>query len=348
MIRVQNIYYMLAYAFQCLNEKDEREYSSEQFDFVADLFALILLKGIVKQIKRGLAKEYITHTDEIASPRGKIRMADTFNKLATQQKVTVCDIDEYLEDTYSNQILKAVMLLLLKSDAVRNGTKKRMKKALLFFQNVGEANLRHVNWNRFVFTRNNASYRMMMYVCRMIIDGMIIGENDNGQYKLKEFVDDQKMPKLYEKFILEYYRKHYPQFTVTQSQIEWNLDNDMTDLLPRMKSDIMIEYRGKTLIIDAKYYSSSLQTNTQYGNQTIHSHNLYQIYTYVKNKDRLSKKSVSGMLLYANAEGHNPDVEYMMDGNKISVKTLDLNCPFASVSKQLNRFADDWLQYIGG
>jgi hypothetical protein len=35
---------------------------------------------------------------------------------------------------------------------------------------------------------------------------------------------------------------------------------------------IDIEYRGKTLIIDAKYYSSSLQTNTQYGNQTIHSH----------------------------------------------------------------------------
>jgi 5-methylcytosine-specific restriction enzyme subunit McrC len=111
---------------------------------------------------------------------------------------------------------------------------------------------------------------------------------------------------------------------------------------------IDIEYRGKTLIIDAKYYSSSLQTNTQYGNQTIHSHNLYQIYTYVKNKDRLSNKSVSGMLLYANTEGQNPDVEYMMDGNKISVKTLDLNCPFASVSKQLNGLADDWLQYIGG
>jgi 5-methylcytosine-specific restriction enzyme subunit McrC len=54
------------------------------------------------------------------------------------------------------------------------------------------------------------------------------------------------------------------------------------------------------------------------------------------------------MLLYANTEGQNPDVEYMMDGNKISVKTLDLNCPFASVSKQLNGLADDWLQYIGG
>lgn len=68
----------------------------------------------------------------------------------------------------------------------------------------------------------------------------------------------------------------YPHFKVTQSQIEWNLDDDVRTLLPRMKSDIMIEYKKKTLIIDAKYYDSSLQTNLRYGNKTIHSDNLYK------------------------------------------------------------------------
>jgi len=139
----------------------------------------------------------------------------------------------------------------------------------------------------------------------------------------------------------------YPHFKVTQSQIEWNLDDDVRTLLPRMKSDIMIEYKKKTLIIDAKYYDSSLQTNLRYGNKTIHSDNLYQIYAYVKNKDRLSDKSVSGMLLYANTEGQNPDVDYMMDGNKISVKTLDLNCSFESVRNQLDGFVERWLAFIG-
>ena len=139
----------------------------------------------------------------------------------------------------------------------------------------------------------------------------------------------------------------YPHFKVTQSQIEWNLDDDVRTLLPRMKSDIMIEYKKKTLIIDAKYYDASLQTNLRYGNKTIHSDNLYQIYAYVKNKDRLSDKSVSGMLLYANTEGQNPDVDYMMDGNKISVKTLDLNCSFESVRNQLDGFVERWLAFIG-
>lgn len=347
MIRVQNIYYMLAYAFQCLNEKDEKYYSGERFDYAADLLALILANGVAKQIKKGLFKEYVTYSEELASPRGRIRLADTINKLAAQQKVTVCDVDEYIENTYSNQIIKTVILLLIKSDEVRNETKKKLKSLLPFFQRIEETDITHISWNRFSYNRNNSSYKMLMYICQLVINGMIMSDDDKNLYRLKEFVDDQEMHRLYEKFILEYYRKHYPKFKVSQSQIDWNLDNDVRMLLPKMRSDIMLEYNGKTLIIDAKYYDESLNTNTRYGNKTVHSHNLYQIYTYVKNKDKASDKSVSGMLLYANVEGKNPDVEYMMDGSKISVKTLDLNCAFDDVRKQLDNYVEDWLKYIG-
>lgn len=347
MIKVQNIYYMLAYAFHSLNEKDEKKYSDEKFEYAADLFAAILANGIAKQIKRGLAKDYITYQEEMASPKGRIRIADTINKFSVQQKVVVCDVDEYNENTYTNQILKAVILLLLKSPDVRQENKKKLRGLLLYFHDVGETDVKHIKWNLLTYTRYNSQYKMLMYICKLIIDGMIIGEEDEGIIKLREFIDDQQMHVLYEKFILEYYKRHYPQFKVTQSQIEWNLDDDMDFLLPRMRSDIMLGYQGKTLIIDAKFYDSSLQTNSRYGNQTIHSHNLYQIYAYVKNKDTRSDKSVSGMLLYANTEGENPDVDYMMDGSKISVKTLDLNCDFPDVQRQLNDYADNWLEFIG-
>ena len=49
------------------------------------------------------------------------------------------------------------------------------------------------------------------------------------------------------------------------------------------------------------------------------------------------------MLLYANTDGENPDKEYLMDGNKISVKTLDLNCEFAEVRRQLDDIIEIWL-----
>ena len=38
-----------------------------------------------------------------------------------------------------------------------------------------------------------------------------------------------------------------------------------------------------------------------------------------------------------------PNNEYMMSGNKIYVKTLDLSVNFSEISLQLNKIADDFL-----
>ena len=44
MIPIRNIYYMLSYAFQVLNEQGYRKIATEQFHNVADLCAAILIK----------------------------------------------------------------------------------------------------------------------------------------------------------------------------------------------------------------------------------------------------------------------------------------------------------------
>ena len=96
----------------------------------------------------------------------------------------------------------------------------------------------------------------------------------------------------------------------------------------------------KILIIDAKYYTSTMQT--QFNTNTIHSNNLYQIFTYVKNMDMNDKRLVSGMLLYAKTEEKiQPDQIYMMSGNKISVKTLDLNKEFNLIAAQLEKIVEE-------
>ena len=46
MIPVQNIYYMLAYAFQVLNENGYKDIAAEQFNNVRELCAAILTREI--------------------------------------------------------------------------------------------------------------------------------------------------------------------------------------------------------------------------------------------------------------------------------------------------------------
>ena len=344
MIPVQNIYYMLSYAFKVLNEQGYKSVETEQFHNVAELCAAILSKGVSLQLKRGLGKEFISETEELSSPRGKLNISESIKVQSMQRKRLVCTYDEFSTNSYMNRIIKTTMLILLKSKmtAVR---KKELRKLLIFFGEVDEIDAYSINWN-IRYNRNNQTYQMLIAVCYLVIKGLLQTQSD-GTTKLMDFLDDQRMHHLYEKFILEYYRKEFPQISANASQIPWKLDDDVDDLLPVMQSDIMLTYAGKTLIIDAKYYSQILQQ--QYDRYSIHSGNLYQIFTYVKNKEaeisELEHDSVSGMLLYAKTDAEvYPENVYRMSGNTIEVRTLDLSGDFTSIKEQLDHIA---IKYFG-
>ena len=100
------------------------------------------------------------------------------------------------------------------------------------------------------------------------------------------------------------------------------------------------------LIIDAKYYTSTMQT--YYEKKTVRSANLYQIFAYVKNKqvalERLGESvDVSGMLIYAATdEDVQPEATYRMSGNRISATTLDLDRPFGEIRAQLDEIVEEY------
>ena len=185
---------------------------------------------------------------------------------------------------------------------------------------------------------------MLISICYLVIKGMLHTQTD-GSIKLLDVIDEQRMSHLYEKFILEYYRREWKCLNVSASQIPWALDNEYDEMLPVMQSDIMLEYGYKTLIIDAKYYAQTMQT--RFDNKTFHSGNLYQIFTYVKNKEAqlLDKPhEVYGMLLYAKTDEEVAlNNVYKMSGNTISVLTLDLNKDFSQIREQLDDIVKKYL-----
>lgn len=333
---------MLSYAFTTLNQSNFEEVATEEFENMHDLFAAILSKGIGQQLKQGIYREYLNRTEELAVVRGKIDMPGTINNRIARERVLTCEYDELSENNLLNQILKTTVMLLMRQKDVKPEYKDELKKRMLFFANVDTIDLTSIKWSAIRFQRNNQTYRMLISLCQLIIEGMLL-TTEQGEHKLASFIDEQRMSRLYEKFILEYYIKEYPTLNVSASQIPWALDDGDGTMLPVMQSDIMLSHKEKVLIIDAKYYTHT--TQVQYDIHTLHSGNLYQIFTYVKNKEaELAGKphEVSGMLLYARTdETVQPDNVYQMSGNKISVKTLDLNCEFSEIVEQLNCIAEE-------
>ena len=334
MIPVQNIYYMLSYAFQVLNEQGYKDIATEQFDNVAELCAAILTKGVAVQLKRGLGKEYIPQTEALSSLRGKIDITESIKTQSLLRKQLICTYDDFTVNSYLNRILKSTMELLLHAD-ISKARKKALRKLMIYFTDVDVLDVHTINWN-IRYDRNNQTYRMLISICYLVVKGLL-QTNTDGSTRLMDFIDEKRMCRLYEKFILEYYRKEHPDITAWASQIPWQLDDGFSDMLPVMQSDITLSKGNRTLIIDAKYYAHN--TQTQYDVHTLHSGNLYQIFTYVKNKDAEygdAPHEVSGMLLYAKTDEQiQPDHVYHMSGNKISVRTLDLNNNFAMIAEQL-------------
>ena len=339
MIPIKNLYYMLSYAFQLLNEQGYKNLATEDFKNAGDLCAAILIRGISYQLKRSLGREYISETDTISAIRGKIEITESIKNQSMIRSQMVCTYDEFSVDSPLNRIIKSTVILLLKAD-ITTQRKKDLRKLMVYFADVSLVDVHSINW-AVNYNRNNQTYRLLITICHLVVKGLLQTKSD-GSVKMMDFIDEQRMCRLYEKFILEYYRKHYyPQIKASASQIDWALDDGLGTMLPTMQSDIMLSCKDKTLIIDAKYYAHT--TQGQYDVHTLHSNNLYQIFTYVKNK-ATKGGAVSGMLLYAKTDEEiYPNNEYLMSGNKITVKTLDLNCDFEQIAAQLNSIADTFL-----
>ena len=346
-ILIKNIYYMLAYAFQALHQDNYADIDTEEFEHIHDLFASILSKGVSRQLKQGLHREYITLNEDLSVMRGRVVISGTIKNKLQQKRRLNCEYDELSENNIFNQIIKTTFLELIRCPKVKTENRSSLKKLILFFDNVDYIDPQTIRWNTIIYRRNNQEYRMLLSICYFVLTGLIITD-DSGKTKMASFLDEQRMCRLYEKFILEYYRAEHKEIIANAIQIDWALsEGEAKYMLPVMQTDITLQTRDlkKTLIIDAKYYSKN--TQIQYDKHTIHSNNLYQVFTYVKNLEAQydADRTISGMLLYAKTEDQfQPDGQFHMTGNEITVRTLDLNMDFSEIRKNLDAICNKLFQ----
>ena len=335
-ILIRNVYYMLAYAYQELKQNNYAKIDAEAFDDIYDLFAEILASGIAYQLKHGLYREYVSKNESMFTVRGKININGTLvNRMRNRHQID-CDFDELSENNIFNQILVSTSMILIKNTDVKKEKKAKLKQLMLFFQNVKPIDLHSIRWNILRFDRNNQNYRMLLYLCYFIVSEWLM-TTEEGKFKMREF-SDEHMSRLFERFVLEYYKKNHPELKPCAKQIDWNIVKETTDIaiLPIMQTDILLTMKERTLIIDTKYYSHTLQK--KYDKTSIHSQNLFQMHTYVTEYDVEHKGNVDGMLLYAKTqEDIIPDDQMQLkDGNTIYFQTLDLNQEFSEICRQLD------------
>ena len=336
MIPIQNIYYMLSYAFRALTKSEFNRIETESFANIYDMYSSILIKATETLLKRGMHKEYLYIERPTSTPRGKLLLMESIKQQSLYNNKLVCGYDVFTENIPLNQMIKATLFLLL-SKPISIESKKRIKTLLLYFSEVNLIGLHMLDWNR-CYAAKDIRWNMVVSICKMI-QNEHKKKKKSGCEEFADFSDEQQLSALFERFVREYFRKEYPQLNTSSPIVRWKLDSPENEYLPNMHTDVVLSTEDNVLVIDTKFYSQIM--HNRYGKKIIRPDHMYQIYSYVKNMmshEAWSGKTVSGMLLYAKTdEGIDIDKKYDMDGNRIYVKTLDLNLPFADITKQMGQ-----------
>lgn len=332
---VRNVYHLMAYAFQAIDVKEYRKLASEDFRGMNDLLAAILLIGIEAQRKRGFEHGYKCAEEQGWRIKGRLDMRRSMNaQILSGKPEAYYQYDEYVEDTLMNRILKTSALVLMGRNDVDINRRRRLRGALALMQNVSRIeDLSRIRWSELRYHRNNRSYELLMNVCYMVIRQLLLSSS-TGDLRLAMYDDAQQFSKLYERFILNYYRRHFPQLNV-QGQKTIKPDATAPSIAPSMNMDVTLSHTGKTLILEAKCYGTIL--GMHYDEGRLRAEHIRQIFYYATHSG--SPKEVSALLVYAGTSEGEIVETWEDQGYKLGCMTLNLNQNFSEISKQLDGIA---------
>jgi len=336
-IPIENIYYLLCYAWDKLDEKDQVKISVDDSTEIIDLFAKILINGTRKLLKRGVEKSYITVTEELAGLKGKLEISPTLKTGLYLKQRTICSFDEFSSDILSNQILFTTLSRLIRTNGLNSDLKRQIKSLTWMLPGISTIELNHHVFSQIRVHRNNRFYEFLLKVCQIIYENTLPSEKP-GEWLFEDFMrDNNKMNKLYEAFLFNFYKREHPKWTVRKEYIYWQFGTPVyshRDFLPRMETDITIENEQGKIIIDAKYYQETLKA--KFDHEKVYSSNLYQLYSYLMNQRSTDPVSYQtrGILIYPTIENE-VDLDYWYDQHHIQIKTVNLNMNWKLIEERL-------------
>jgi len=342
-IPIQNIYYLLCYAWNRLEERDVVDVTGIDSTSLVDLFAKVLGGGVERLMRRGLDRGYVEYAEDTRCLRGKLMFSPTIKRNLLMKAQVHCEFDELSHNVLHNQILRTTLRHLIRVESLDSQLKERLIGLYRRFHEVDEIELSNKVFGRVQLHRNNAFYDFLLKICELVYENLLASETP-GKSKFRDFLQDDAsvMGTLFEEFVRNFYKIETSWYKVYKEGINWKVDSlDELSLqhLPRMETDISIESKDYKIVIDTKFYKETLASNR--GVEKIRSQHIYQIFAYLKNLEKQGgiNTNCTGVLLYPTVQKE-LSLNYNIDGHKVMIQTINLNQEWQVIDKDLKELLD--------
>jgi 5-methylcytosine-specific restriction enzyme subunit McrC len=346
-IAIQNLYYLLCYAWRRLEERDLVSIDALPEKDLPNLFARILIIGAKHLLRRGLDRGYRDRRIETSVLSGKIDISATLKRLLLEIPRAECVIDELSPNILHNQIVKTTVSRLARTRAVDESQRRELRQLAGRFQGVSQIELSRAVFRRVQLTKDRAFNSFLVSVCELLYT-CLLPEEATGDFRFRDFLrDEDQMGYLFQEFLKGFYSEEQEEFAVSSSRIRWDAASfsaESSDLLPNMLTDVFLMPKmpsdsRRVLILEAKYTPNALQDH--YGKRRLRSEHLYQLFAYLKNSRTILPQGyeAEGVLIYPFA-GRSLDEWYVLNGHSVRVVTIDLSQDWRQIHLQLLRLLD--------
>lgn len=339
-IPIQNIYFMLCYAWEKVALTHLRAVDVEAAVVPSDFFAHVLVNGATHLLQRGLMHDYQPQRDPLSTLRGRVDWRETLATQAHRRGKLVCEYENWSPDILPNQILKTTFSRLLKTQNIDKQILKNIKNIYSKLNHISTIRIDKQTWDLAQNTQKDIFYNFLLKICRLIHEQFLVNEAD-GTYLFKD-LEATQIHRIFEDFVRNFYIKDQQKFKVSRPKISWQLEKERAteggDLLPSMQTDMCLFNEQQKIIIDTKFYSNTLQEN--FGKSSIHSSHLYQIFAYLMHQEN---PHCAGILLYPTVQQQLSQTyrfEERGRSHRISIETVDLSVPYQHIKKRLLKIID--------
>ena len=337
LVPVRNLYFLFAYAWDQFPMAAEADTGEEAGPDGTALLARVLVGGLQRQLGRGLDRVYVPHQEEMAGLRGRIDLGRTLRTSLLDRGRTISRYDELEHDSPANRLLKATLRRCTADDAVPSSLRGQVRALLRTLEVAGVADVLPTRraFRQIQIHRGNRRYRFLLHVAELLMQGRFPDVSGKEGPFAAVLRDEARMGRLFEKFLLNFYRSEQRTFRASAEVVGWQveaLDTISASLLPIMKTDIILRSGIRTIVADAKFYRQTLQS--RFGKETVRSEHLYQLFSYIQHLKPREGGLIEGMLIYPTAQRH-LTLRYRIAGHPVTVATVDLTAPWMSIRERL-------------
>ena len=336
-VPVENIYYLLCYAWDHVREGETVDVGSQKFGRLVDLFGKVLNEGVSRLVSRGLDRDYLVVQEDVRGLKGKLDLTTTIKRNLLLNGKTHCTFDELSYDVPQNRILKATLRSLALVGAFDPVQRRRSEHLYRKLDAVSDVPLTATLFRTVRIHRNNRFYSFLLHLCRIIRENLLVNQEDGIAtfYDFRE--DEQQMGLLFQQFVRTFLERE-TSYKVSAPKIDWfGAEASESDLrhLPSMQTDMVLKSAERTIILDTKFYKNPL--DTRFGGRRVHSDNLCQIFCYVTNwpaRATTGDTQTEGWLLYA-AVDRDFDYRFNLVGQPIRVCSINLGQDWMGIERGL-------------